>query len=78
MKRFIKWRCAPTSYGYHLVATTDIGGKSTEVNMVLTTQDWNLSVNKAVMFENVVFQMNRAFDVITAKITHRPPLTTLH
>jgi hypothetical protein len=78
MKRLIKWKCQPASFGYHLVATTDIGGKPTDVNVAIDKQIWEECVSREGFLSVVTVHVGQAFDIITAEQSRRPPCATLH
>lgn len=78
MKRFIKWRCHPAPYGYHLVATTDIGGKAQDVNIAIEQMVWDRCRDRKHLLADVTFQVGLAFNHIAAEMAQRPATATLH
>lgn len=78
MKRRINWSCKPASFGYHLVATADVGGKSTDVNVAIDQLVWDSHIDRKALLADVAVKVNNAFNTITATMSQRPAYATLH
>lgn len=75
MKRRIVWSCRPMPYGFHILATAPVSGKSLDINVALDGQLWKEAKSPVALMADLTKQVEKTFDAIDSYI---PSGTTRH